>query len=515
VKKLALILLVAFAVCLPAQELDPNTLLHPGTDSWPTYNGDYSGRRYSPLTQINQSNVSSLTLAWAFQTHSTSTFSSMPLVVNGIMYATLPDQVFAIDARTGRQIWHFQRPSHGGGNRGVAMYKDRLIFTTPDAHVICIDARNGKQLWEIEIADPAFKGFASMAPLVIRNHVLVAGSGDAADLPGFLESLDPMTGKVQWRWNSEPKPGEPGSETWPQDSDVMSRGGGMLWVTGTYDPELNLTYWGTGNPHPVESGEPRPGANLYTCSIVALNPDTGKMVWYFQASPHDTHDWDTNMTPVLFDANFNGKPRKLLAQAAKQGLFFVLDRTNGKALVSAPFADANWYSGWDKRGQPIPRAETEPKLDGVLVRYGQTNWNAPSFDPQTGLFYINERDNIGVFYLTMPGKKAEGWAGRDFGVVSKSFLKAIDYHTGKIKWSREYSGRGGFTGILTTAGHLLFTADSSGNLLALDPATGKTLWHTYPGAVMGSAPMTYELDGRQYVVMPVNGVLFAFTLPAR
>ena len=514
-KKLALILLVVFAVCLPAQELDPSKLLHPGTDSWPTYNGDYSGRRYSPLTQINQSNVSSLALAWAFQMRSQGSISSMPLVVNGIMYATLPDQVFAIDARTGREIWHFQRPSHGGGNRGVAMYKDRLIFTTPDAHVICIDARNGKQLWEIEIADPAFKGFASMAPLVIRDHVLVAGSGDAADLPGFLESLDPMTGKVQWRWNSEPKPGEPGSETWPQDSDVMSRGGGMMWVTGTYDPELNLTYWGTGNPHPVESGEPRPGANLYTCSIVALNPDTGKMAWYFQASPHDTHDWDTNMTPVLFDANFEGKPRKLLAQAAKQGLFFVLDRTNGKALVSAPFAEANWYSGWDERGQPIPRPETEPKLDGVLVRYGQTNWNAPSFDPQTGLFYINERDNIGVFYLTMPGKKAEGWAGRDFGVVSTSFLKAIDYQTGKIKWSRENSGRGGFTGILTTAGHLLFTADSSGNLLALDPATGKTLWHTYPGAVMGSAPMTYELDGRQYVVMPVSDVIFAFALPAR
>ena len=513
-KKLAFIIL-ALAVCLPAQELDPSKLLNPGTDSWPTFNGDYSGRRYSTLAQINQSNVSSLALAWAFQSRSQGSFSSMPLVANGIMYVALPDQVWAIDARTGRQIWHFQRPSQGGGNRGVAMYKDRLFFTTPDTHVICLDAHNGKLLWDVQMEDPAFKAFASMAPLVIRDHVLVAGSGDAADLPGFLESLDPMTGKVQWRWDSEPKPGEPGSETWPQDSDVMSRGGGMLWLTGTYDPELNLTYWGTGNPHPVENGEPRPGANLYTCSIVALNPDTGKMAWYFQASPHDTHDWDTNMTPVLFDADFHGKPRKLLAQAAKQGLFFVLDRTNGKALVSAPFAEANWYSGWDERGQPIPRAETEPKLDGVLVRSGQTNWNAPSFDPQTGLFYINEREGIGVFYLTMPGKKAEGWAGRDFTVVSKSFLKAIDYQTGKIKWSRESSGRGGFTGILTTAGHLLFTADSAGNLVSLDPATGKTLWHMYPGGTLGTAPMTYELDGRQYLVMPVDGVIFAFALPAR
>ncbi len=513
-KKLAFIIL-ALAACLPAQELDPGKLLNPGTDSWPTFNGDYSGRRYSTLAQINQSNVTSLALAWAFQSRSQGSFSSMPLVANGVMYVTLPDQAWAIDARTGRQIWHFQRPSQGGGNRGVAMYKDRLFFTTPDAHVICLDARNGKLLWEIQMEDPAFKAFASMAPLVIRDHVLVAGSGDAADLPGFLESLDPMTGKVQWRWDSEPKPGEPGSETWPQDSDVMSRGGGMLWLTGTYDPELNLTYWGTGNPHPVETGEPRPGANLYTCSIVALNPDTGKMAWYFQASPHDTHDWDTNMTPVLFDADFRGKPRKLLAQAAKQGLFFVLDRANGKALVSAPFAEANWYSGWDERGQPIPRTETEPKLSGVLVRAGQTNWNAPSFDPQTGLFYINEREGIGVFYLTMPGKKTEGWGGRDFTVVSKSLLKAIDYQTGKIKWSRESSGRGGFTGVLTTAGHLLFTADSAGNLVALDPATGKTLWHMYPGGTLGTAPMTYELDGRQYLVMPVDGVIFAFALPAR
>ena len=512
-KRLALLILAA-AACLPAQELDSQSLLNPGTDSWPTYNGDYSGRRYSSLAQINQSNVNTLTLAWAFQSRSQTTFSSMPLVVNGIMYATLPNEVFAIDARTGRQIWRYQRSSQGGGNRGVAMWKDRLIFTTPDAHVICIDARNGKALWDIQIADPAFKGFASMAPLVVRDHVLVAGSGDAADLPGSLLSLDPMTGKEQWRWNVEPKPGEPGSETWPQDTDVMSRGGGMLWVTGTYDPELNLTYWGTGNPHPVENGEAREGANLYTCSIVALNPDTGKLVWYFQASPHDTHDWDTNMTPVLFDANYNGKPRKLLAQTGKEGLFFVLDRTNGKALVSAPLGESDWYSGWDERGQPIPRKETEPRPDGALVHSAFTNWNAPSYSPQTGLYYVNERDWINVYYLTMPGKKAEGWAGRDFTVVSRSYLKALDYQTGKVKWARESTGRGGQGGILTTAGQLLFTNDTAGNILALDPATGKTLWHMYPGGSMGSAPMTYELDGRQYLVIPVDGVLFAFTLPS-
>jgi len=239
------------------------------------------------------------------------------------------------------------------------------------------------------------------------------------------------------------------------------------------------------------------------------------MVWHFQSSPHDTHDWDTVMTPVLFDGTFKGKPRKMLAQANKNGLFFVLDRTNGKALLSEAFVPANWLLGFDKNGEPIPDPKRDPQLDGVLVTGGVgTNWQAPSFDPETGLFYVNSRESMGVFYLTMPGKRAEGWAGRDFFLSSKSMLKAIDYQTGKVRWTADTLGRGGQFGILTTAGHVLFTADSSGNLVALDVVTGKTLWHMYPGGTLNTGAETYELDGRQYVVFEVDSVIYGFTLPA-
>jgi acido-empty-quinoprotein group A len=518
VKRIALILLV-FAMAAPAvaaQELDPSTLAKAPTDNWPTFNGDYSGRRYSPLDQINQGNVGSLTLAWAFQTR-TPLLESMPIVVDGIMYLTAANQMWAIDARTGRQIWHYQRPGGvGGGNKGAAMWKDRLFMTTPDDSLLSLDARTGKLLWQVQIDDPALKAFGGMAPLVVGDHLIVGTSGDTADLPGFLLSIDPMTGKTQWRWDAMPKPDDPAWKTWPHDTDVITRGGGMTWLTGTYDPELNLLYWGTGNPHPVENGATRVGANLYTCTIVALNPDTGKLVWYFQSSPHDTHDWDMVMTPVLFDGTFDGKPRKMLAQAGKNGLFFVLDRTNGKALVSEAFVPANWESGFDENGEPIPRRDKEPQPDGALVWGGVgTNWQAPSFDPGTGLFYVNSRESLGVFYLTMPGIHAEGWAGRDFFLSSKSMMKAIDYQTGKIQWTRDDPGRGGASGILSTGGHLLFTADGSQNLIALDAATGKTLWHMYPGGSMNTGPMTYQLDGLQYVVFPVDGVVYAFALPSR
>ena len=512
----ALFVLLLTPSHLHGQDLDPGKILTPPTDSWPTYNGDYTGRRFSPLTQINKTNVGAMSLAWAFQAH-TQGLQSMPLEVNGILYIAGGNQAWAVDARTGRQVWHFARPgeSVSGGNKGLAMWKDRLFLTTFDAQLLCLDARDGKMIWQIQIDDPALKAFGSMAPLVIRDHIIVGTSGDTADLPGFLQSIDPMTGKVEWRWDSMPKPEDPAWKTWPHDTNVVTRGGGMTWLTGTYDPELNLLYWGTGNPHPVENGDTRAGANLYTCTIVALNPDTGKLVWYFQTSPHDTHDWDMVMTPVIFDGPFHGKPRKMLAQAGKNGLFFVLDRTDGKALVSEAFVPANWLSGFDERGQPIPLRDKEPQPDGVLVTGGVgTNWQAPSYDPDTGLIYVNSREAMGVFYLTMPGKMAEGWAGRDFFLSSKSMLKAIDVQTGKTRWTADTEGRGGQSGILSTAGGLVFTADSSSSLVALDAATGKVLWHMYPGGSLGTGAMTYELDGRQYVVYPVDGVIYGFTLPA-
>lgn len=499
-----------------AQGLDPAALLKPATDTWPTYNGDYSGKRFSTLDQINAGNINSLTLAWAFQPHA-GTIKSTPLVVNGILYFSVPDNVWAVDARFGRRIWHYERKSEGDkiGHRGLGMYKNWLYFTTPDAHLICLDAKDGSMRWDVELADPKLEYFSTMAPLVIRDHVIVGVSGDVTDVPGFLESIDPETGKIQWRWNTEPEPGQPGSETWPKDSDAIRHGGGMTWMTGTYDPELNLLYWGTGNPNPVLAGEGRPGDNLYTCSIVALNPDTGKLAWYFQPSPHDVHDWDAVETPVLFDAEFKGKPRKLLAQASRNGFFFVLDRTNGEHLVTSEFIEQTWAKGVDSRGRPIAKPEANPTPDGALVEPGSdgsTNWMAPSFDLQTGLFYVNARRLFSVFYNTVTGKP-EGWGGRDRNLWANSTMRAIDYRTGKVVWNHELGDSETLAGILTTAGHLLFSADNSGNLLALDPATGKTLWHLNAGGRMDASPMTYELDGRQYLIFAVQDVLYAFVLP--
>jgi alcohol dehydrogenase (cytochrome c) len=265
----------------------------------------------------------------------------------------------------------------------------------------------------------------------------------------------------------------------------------------------------------VLAGDARPGDNLYTCSIVALNPDTGKLAWYFQPSPHDTHDWDAVETPVLFDADFGGKPRKLLAQASRNGFFFVLDRTNGEHLLTAPFIETNWTSGIDERGRPVALKEKEPHADGRLVYPGSdgaTNWMSPSFDPQVGLFYVIARRVYSIFYYTATGKP-EGWAGRDHDLYEESTIRAIDYRTGKIRWNHELGPNESVAGILTTAGNLLFTSDSQGNLLVLDPATGKTLWHVNAGGPMFSSPMTYELDDRQYVVEGVQGVLYAWALP--
>jgi alcohol dehydrogenase (cytochrome c) len=515
---LILPVLASFLLALTAwaQGLNPEALLNPSPNTWPTYNGDYSGRRYSSLDRINGSNVASLRLAWVFQTH-TQSIKSTPLEVNGILYFSVPDHAWAVDGSTGREVWHYHRASEGDhiGQRGVAMNENWLYFTTPDAQLVCLNAKDGRPRWITQLADPRLGYFSTMAPLVIRNHVIVGVSGDVTDIPGFLESMDPDSGKIQWRWYTEPKPGQPGSETWPQHSDAILHGGGMTWMTGTYDPELNLLYWGTGNPNPVLAGQARPGANLYTCTIVALNPDTGKLVWYYQTSPHDEHDWDSVQTPVLFNAQFGGRERKLVGQAARNGYFFLLDRTDGQHLLTAPFVETTWASGIDAAGHPIPKPGSTPAPDGALVAPasdGATNWMSPSFDPQTGLFYVSARRIFSIFYLTSTGKP-EGWAGRDRNLYAASAVRAIDYQTGRIVWSHELGQGEGVAGIMTTAGHLLFTADNSANFLALDPATGKTLWHVQLGAQMESSPMTFELHGRQYVVVSSGDNLFAFTLP--
>lgn len=490
--------------------------------SWPTHNGDYSGKRFSPLQQIDKTNVGMLSMVWAFQTDVSSGpgLKSTPLLVDGALYFTEPDDVWSVDARSGQQNWHYHYHNNEGlhiGQRGVGIYQNHLYFETPDAHLLSIEAHSGEVEWDIVLADVKLGYWATMAPLVIRNHVLVGVSGDFNDLHGFIDSIDPLTGKLQWRWDSLPKPGEPGSETWPKNSDAMQHGGGMTWITGTYDPDVNLVYWGTANPNPVLDGSTRPGDNLYTCSIVALDPDSGKLKWAFQPSPHDVHDWDAVQTPVLVDAEFHGSPRKLLLQASRNGYYFVLDRTDGKALLSVPYERINWSSGIDTQGRPIGKTEKYPSAAGTLVEpdaIGATNWMSPSFDPKTGLLYVDTHDSFSLYYAYSTGK-AEGFAGRDLTVWSQCHLRAIDYQTGKCRWEHDLGSGWDWAGVLSTAGGLVFTGDVHGNVLALDADTGATVWHTYAGGQAEQPPITYELDGRQYVLVGAHGVVYAFALPEK
>ncbi|MBV8864700.1 MAG: acido-empty-quinoprotein group A, partial [Acidobacteriaceae bacterium] len=444
--------LLVTAWLLTAQGLDPKKLTGPPVDTWPTYNGDYSGRRFSSLAKINSGNVQSLSLAWVYRTQAGaaetgSVIKSTPLLVNGVLYFTIPDHVFSVDARSGHEIWHSGWNSKGGwriGNRGVGIYHEWLYFETPDCHLLSLDIKTGSERWHKQICDVERFYTATVAPVVIKNHVIVGVSGDDLDIPGFLESRDPETGDVQWHWSSVPRPGEPGSETWP-NVEAMAHGGGMTWVPSTYDPELNLLYLGTGNPQPVIAGKGRQGDNLYTESIVALNLDTGKLVWHFQASPHDTHDWDAVETPVLFDGEVDGHPRKLLAQASRNGYFFVLDRTNGKNVVTSEFVKTNWAKGVDSKGQPIPNPAKEPQVDGALVspnQGGATNWPPPSFSPATGLFYVNATRAFSEYYVFDDTEKPEGWSGNDRGGSAQSMLQALDYKTGKIRWSHKWEGSG-------------------------------------------------------------------------
>jgi alcohol dehydrogenase (cytochrome c) len=501
------IFLLATGATAWAQGVDHSMLLKPPADSWPLYHGTYDGQRHSKLERITPQNVRGLSMAWAFQTNQKADIKSSPLLVDGVLYFTVPDNVWAVDAHSGHQLWHYTYPPNPGlhiGSRGVGMYKNWLYFLVPDGHLISLNANDGTVRWKVQVADVAKGYWTSMAPLVVGNHVLVGTSGDFDNLVGYVRSIDPESGKTQWQWDATPPAGTAGATT-----------GGNSWMTGTYDPELNLLYWGTGNPTPVLTASTRPGADLYTCSIVALNPDTGKMAWAFQPSPHDTHDWDAAETPVLVDGMFKGKPRKMLLQSSRNGYFFVLDRTDGSSLLTVPFGPVNWTTGVDKQGRPIPNSAKDPAPDGRLIapdENGMTNFRSPSFDPKTGLFIVSSHPSYSL-YFTKPADGTYGWAGADYDLWSKGVLEAIDYQTGKVKWTHELGPGTPTAGVLTTASGLTFTGDVRGNVLALETSTGKTLWHAGSGGRMSTSPITYELGGRQYLLTSSGTVVFAWALP--
>jgi alcohol dehydrogenase (cytochrome c) len=556
---------LGFACCLPpvllmAQEttrgqghgegLNPAAILKPLTDSWPTYSGDYSGKRYSALTQINQSNVKNLTLAWISRVAAGpgaggagpnraativggegtgqlaaggTNVRSAVLAVNGILYFTTPDNAWAVDARDGHEIWHYFWKTKGGdhiGNRGVGMWNSYLYMEAPDDYLVSLDARTGKERWHKVISSFAQQYFSTMAPIVVGNHVLV-GTGNNLDAPGFLQSFDPETGELQWKLYTVPmNEGDPGLETW-KDLDAARHGGAQVWVPGSYDPETHLYITGTGNPTPAYTAQVRgDGDNLFTCSIIAVNVDTGKMQWYYQTSPHDTHDWDSAQTPVLVDAPFDGRTRKLVLTASRNGYYFTLDRVTGEHLVTGQFSETvNWAKGLNEKGQPVRDPKKDHDIAGALVSSsngGAANWPPPSFSPDTGLFYVPLSESWAMYYLAETDPRgAMGLGGKEeIGLGGETFLAAIDYKTGKVVWKVKYpsvAGGGGGNGLLTTAGHLLFAADAGGNIVARDPANGKPLWHAHIGNV-SNAPETYMLDGKQYLLVAAGDTLYAFTL---
>jgi alcohol dehydrogenase (cytochrome c) len=541
----------SFAACAvvmaaDSRGLDPSTLLKPLSDSWPSYSGDYSGRRYSTLSQINQSNVRQLSLAWAARLSGGSsatgtivggegtgeviiagatTIKGSILMVDGVLYVTAPDNVWALDAHDGHDLWHYFWTTKGGthiGNRGAAMWGNYLYFVTPDDYFVSLDARTGKERWHKEAASFAQQYFLTSAPMAIGNHIIV-GTGNDLDSPGYLTSYDPETGDVQWRFYTVPmNPGDPGLDTW-KSLDAARHGGGHPWLPGVYDPQTKLYIFGTGNPTPAYTAQVRgEGDNLFTCAIVAVHVDTGKMAWYYQTSPHDTHDWDSAQTPVLVEGDFRGSgPRKMVLTASRNGYYFTLDRLTGEHMVTGKFSETvNWAKGLNARGQPIRDPAKDHDVGGALVSSangGATNWPPPAYSPDTGLLYVPTAETYAMYYLTETDPRgAMGLGGKDEVSVGTmgSYISAIDYKTGQTIWRHKFRTMGsarGASGLLATAGKLLFGGDVSGNFVAFDPANGTPLWHSAIGQVT-NAPETYIVDGRQHVLVAAGDILFSFAL---
>lgn len=497
-------------------------------DQWLTFSGDYTGQRHSPLTQVNPGNVQDLVSTWTFQTGTTTRgrgFETTPMLVDGVLYVTGSNNyAWAIDAKTGRSFWEYRRDlpdnlTYGATvpvNRGFGMLGESLFMVTLDAHLLSLDRRTGEVLWDIELADYRIGYSATLAPLVIDGKVIVGISGGEYATRGFIDAYNPETGERLWRFNTVPNPGEPGSETWPDDPDVLARGGGGTWMTGSYDPELDLLYWGTGNPNPDYYGDERPGDNLYTNSIVALDAQSGELRWHYQFTPHDLNDWDSNHVPVLADIDWQGSPRKVVMVANRNGFFYVLDRVSGEFLLGKPFTGTSWAREIGSDGRPI--VLNDGSKGCVPDPWGGTNFFPPSFDPKLEWLFLNVRETCATYVPQapelVPGQASFG------GIVSVDrseeygALRALNVKTGEAQWEFRYPSAT-FGGVMSTASGVVFAGDHEGNFMAFRSATGENLWHYQTGSrIWGAAAMTYMLEGRQYVLIASGTTLLAFALHA-
>src|ERR1700730_17867708 len=527
------------AVMSMAQENSPNTistlidvnpdelLAQPPGGNWLSYNGDYTGRRYSGLNQITHSNVNQLRAEWVFHSTKSGELEVTPVVFNGIMFVTAANDAYALDARTGREIWHYSRPVSVGliddaaqhHNRGVGVWHSHIFLETDNAHLLCLDARSGHLLWDVPYAEGNRNYGATSAPLVVKNKVLVGNSGGDDGVRGFLAAFDVETGKLAWRFWTIPGPGEVGSESWP--GKLYLRGGVTTWMPGTFDPELNPVYWGTSNPSPDFDGAPRPGDDIYTDCVLALDPDTGKLKWFFQFTPHDLFDYDATETPVLLDAEYQGQPRKLIVEANRNGFLYTLDRANGKFLSAVPFVKRlNWAKSIDAHGRPVLTG-LQPSSEGTEICpgfTGATNWFSPSYNPATHLFYFLALEDCGTFFRK-PERFEEGrpyystGVRRVRGAHREKILLAYNLD-GSLAWQYPQAGDGDSAGgTMTTAGGLLFFGDDSKSFEAVDAKTGKPLWHFTTGQRFHASPMSYAVLGKQYVAVASGSDIFSFALP--
>lgn len=498
-------------------------ILHPKRGDWPTYYGNLSGNRYTTVDQITPANVAKLQTQWIYPIQY-SPLETTPLVVDGVMYATGPNQVFAIDGRSGDELWRYTRPRTPpgtvsadaalGANRGVALSGDRVFFTTDDAHMLCLNRLTGALLWDAYMPETPQHYGTTSAPLVVNDLVISGVGGGDEGIRGFIGAWNVATGKLAWRFWTVPKPGEKGSETWK--GDAIGVGGGSTWLTGTYDEETGLLYWPTGNPFPDTDGSDRVGDNLYTNCDLALDPKTGELRWYFQFTPHDLHDWDAVQPPVLVDAIFMGRARKLLLHANRNGYFYVLDRTNGELLLSKPFVKKlTWSDAIDSAGRPKVTSNNETTPGGVktcpAVR-GATNWYSTAFSPQTKLYYVMVVEDCSNYRQAKQGGFGFLDDPRD---PAMKYLRALDIQTGNIAWEIPQIGpvEHNYSGVLATSTGLVFYGESGGAFAAVDAKNGKTLWHFGAGSIFKASPITYMVAGRQYVAIAAGANIIAFALP--